>query len=179
MFRLLIAGLAGALSVVIGALLIAVAVAYTGTYNIAATEQHTSAVRWLFDTTFENSIKANASSIRSPSITPEMEAAGAAAYKAMCQHCHAAPGVEREKWASGMRPRPPHLTEAATHWQTREIFWLVKHGAKMTGMPAFGPTHDDQVLWNLASFVSRLPAMTPERYAELSGGQAHHGQTKQ
>lgn len=74
-----------------------------------------------------------------------------------------------------MRPRPPHLTEAAAHWEPKEIFWLVKHGAKMTGMPAFGPTHDDKTLWNVAAFVSQLPAMTPERYAELAGETASSG----
>lgn len=93
MFRLIAAGLVGALSAGLAAVLIAMAIAYTGTYNIAATEQRTSAVRWLFDTTFENSIKANAASIKAPSITPEMVAAGAETYKAMCQHCHAGPGV--------------------------------------------------------------------------------------
>ena len=49
-----------------------------------------------------------------------------------------------------------------------------KHGVKMTGMPAFGPTHDDKELWGIAAFVSQLPAMTPERYAEM-GGSAKDG----
>lgn len=94
-------------------------------------------------------------------------ATGAGAYKAMCQHCHAGPGVERSEWASGMRPRPPHLTEAAAEWELAEVFWLAKHGVKMSGMPAFGPTHDDTTLWSVAAFVKALPAMTPERYAAL------------
>ncbi len=179
MFRLLSAALVGAVTFLVGGILIAIAVAYTGAYNVAATEQHTSSVRWLFDTTFENSIKARAASIKAPSITPEMVSAGADAYKSMCQHCHAGPGTEPEKWALGMRPRPPHLTEAAKHWKPNEIFWLVKHGAKMTGMPAFGLTHDDRQIWNIASFVSRLPAMSPERYAQLGSDPPQSGQSKQ
>jgi mono/diheme cytochrome c family protein len=70
----------------------------------------------------------------------------------MCQHCHAGPGVERAEWANGMRPRPPRLAEAAV---------------KMSGMPAFGPTHDNGTLWSVTDFVQELPAMTPERYATL------------
>jgi mono/diheme cytochrome c family protein len=85
----------------------------------------------------------------------------------MCEHCHGGPGVERDEWASGMRPRPPHLTEEAGEWEPKEVFWLVKHGARMTGMPAFGPTHDDQTLWSIVALVKDLPAMTPERYASL------------
>jgi mono/diheme cytochrome c family protein len=131
------AGVVATLAVAAGTVL---AVAYSGGYNIAATEEHASFTRWAFE------------------------------YKEYCQHCHAGPGVERAEWAGGMRPRPPHLTEAAAHWELAEIFWLVKHGAKMTGMPAFGPGHDDATLWGIAAFVKRLPAMTPEQYAAAGGG---------
>jgi mono/diheme cytochrome c family protein len=99
-----------------------------------------------------------------------MLAAGATAYKSMCQQCHAGPGAERAEWAEGMRPRPPHLTEAAAEWALGEVFWLVRHGVRMSGMPAFGPTHGDEEIWGIAAFVKELPAMTPERYA--AAGQA-------
>ena len=175
-----------ALGVVVGAAAVllllglgGLTVVYSGAFNVAATEEHLSFTRWAFDTTFHNSVERRAAEIAAPeSLTPAMAEAGAGEYKSMCQHCHAGPGVERAEWASGMRPKPPHLTEAASHWKPEEVFWLVKHGAKMTGMPAFGPTHDDQTLWNIVAFVKELPAMTPERYAELGGehyGSSAHG----
>lgn len=171
---------AGALGLLVLLALAALFVVYTGVYNVAATEEHASLTRWAFDTTFHNSVDRRAEEIAAPeNLTPAMAAAGASAYKSMCQHCHAGPGVERASWASGMRPRPPHLTEAAAEWKPAEVFWIVKHGVKMTGMPAFGPTHDDQTLWNLVAFVKDLPAMTPERYGSLGdarqNGGAHHG----
>lgn len=151
---------------------------YSGAYNIAATEEHTSFVRWAFDTTFHNSIENHAADLVAPEVFPSaMVERGATLYKEMCQHCHAGPGVERAEWARGMRPRPPHLTEAAAKWEAAEIFWLVTHGAKMTGMPAFGPTHSDEEIWSIAAFVERLPAMTPEEYSTL-GGAGHHGGTQ-
>ena len=151
-------------------------VVYSGAYNVAATEEHASFTRWAFDTTFHNSVERRAGDLgATKDVTPAMIAAGAAGYKAMCQHCHAGPGIERADWASGMRPRPPHLTEAAADWQPGEVFWIVKHGVKMSGMPAFGPTHDDETLWNIAAFVKELPAMTPERYAFLGGADGHGG----
>lgn len=140
--------------------------AYSGTYNIAATEEHASFTRWLFDTTFHSSVEGHADAAAAPEdITEQMLAAGAREYKETCQHCHAGPGIERAEWAAGMRPQPPHLNEAAAEWEMAEVFWLAKHGAKMTGMPAFGPTHDDETLWNVAAFVKELPAMTAEEYA--------------
>jgi mono/diheme cytochrome c family protein len=166
------AGVIGILALVAG---IALFVVYTGAFNVAATEDHTSLTRWAFDTAFRNSVERRASGSTAPGdITPAMVEAGASAYKSMCQHCHAGPGVEREKWASGMRPRPPHLTEAAARWEIHQIFWIAKHGVKMTGMPAFGPSHEDQTLWGIAAFVSELPAMSPERYKQI-GGTPEHG----
>ena len=168
---------AGVLGTLVVLAVIGLIVVYSGTFNVAATEEHQSITRWAFDTTFQNSVERRAADIVAPDqITPQMVAAGASAYKSMCQHCHAGPGAEREDWAGGMRPRPPHLTEAAAKWELQQIYWIVKHGVKMTGMPAFGPSHEDQALWGIAAFVRELPAMTPERYAELGSAEEHaHG----
>lgn len=153
-----------------------VAYVYSGGYNIAATEEHSSFVRWAFGTTFRNSVQNGGETVTAPEeLTAAMAAAGAEPYKQMCQHCHAGPGADREAWAGGMRPIPPHLTEAAAEWQAEEVFWLVKHGAKMTGMPAFGPSHSDEDIWNIAAFVKQLPAMTPEDYAAAGEGQSSSG----
>lgn len=168
--------LAGVLGTLAVAGLIGLIVVYTGAYNVAATEEHASFTRWAFDTTFHNSVERRAEDIVVPeAVTPALLEVGASRYKATCQHCHGGPGVERAEWASGMRPRPPHLSEAAARWEPQEVFWLVKHGVKMSGMPAFGPTHDDETLWGITAFVKELPAMTAERYAALgqSQGEAH------
>lgn len=149
---------------------------YTGSYNVSATENHTAFGRWALDTTMHQSVERRAARITSPELTPAMLRAGAASYKTMCQHCHAGPGVSRATWAQGMLPRPPHLTEAATEWDANEIFWIVKNGVKMSGMPAFGESHDEPALWNIVAFVKALPAMPPEQYSAL-GQTGHHGST--
>lgn len=77
--------------------------------------------------------------------------------------------MDREKWADGMRPRPDGVGGAAAEWEPGEVYWIVKHGIKMTGMPAFGPSHDEETLRGIVAFVKELPAMTPERYAALGG----------
>jgi mono/diheme cytochrome c family protein len=151
-------------------------VVYSGSFNVAATEEHNSFVRWAFNTTFQNSVESRAADIPAPErLSPARVASGAVEYKAMCQHCHGGPGIESSDWANGMRPKPPALHEAAKHWEPREVFWLTKHGVKMSGMPAFGPTHDDRTLWSIAAFVNELPAMTPEKYKELTAAAGETG----
>ncbi len=159
--------------VAIGILITAIAVmsailiiVYTGSYNISAREDHSSFGRWALSTSMVASVQRRADQ-KPPEFTNSMIAAGAHEYQSMCEHCHGGPGIERAIWAEGMAPQPPHLTEAAAHWSPAEVFWLVSHGVKMSGMPAFGATHNEKTLWNITAFVKQLPAMTPAQYQEL------------
>lgn len=168
---------AGALALIAVAFAVGLLVAYGGLYNVAATEQHTAFGRWALDTTFHSSVRRQAASLEPPAeLTPAQIRAGASAYKSMCEHCHAGPGARRADWASGMRPRPPHLAEAAAEWELPEVFWIAKHGVRMTGMPAFGPTHTDAELWGVAGFVKSLPGMDAATYAASGSAHEHsHG----
>lgn len=167
--KFLIGGIAGFATALLALFLVGIAVAYSGSYDVAATSGHSAFGRWVLSTTMHNSVNSRAAGIETPRISESMVAKGAGEYNAMCEHCHAGPGVSRAEWAQGMVPKPPELAEAAAEWEREEIFWIVKHGIKMSAMPAFGPTHDEQTLWNLTAFVSRLPGMTPASYRELAG----------
>jgi hypothetical protein len=52
---------------------------------------------------------------------------------------------------------------------------MIKHGIRMTGMPAWGPTHSDAQLWDLVAFLARLPELTAEDYRRLAEGSADDG----
>lgn len=157
-------------------LLVVVWVAYSGTYNIAATQGHQPFVRWTLVTTMKNSVTDRAEAITTPSLSDERVAAGATGYKSMCQHCHGGPGVRQSEWARGMLPEPPHLPDAISEWEPSEVFWLAKHGIRMSGMPAFGPTHSDDEIWNITAFAMRLPGMTEDEYASFeTAGSTDHG----
>ncbi|MGJ3261883.1 MAG: c-type cytochrome [Salinarimonas sp.] len=111
--------LAGIVGLVVVAAIVGLATVYGGLYNVAATEEHTSFTRWTLDTTLRNSVETRAEELGLPEAIPAaLVARGAATYKASCQTCHGGPGVERAGWASGMRPRPPHLAEAAAAWRS-------------------------------------------------------------
>ncbi|WP_149193124.1 c-type cytochrome [Luteimonas suaedae] len=167
------AGVVGTLlALFLGALL----VAYTGAYNIAASTGHTAGMRWLLDHAMHASVRSRAPKDGVAARLGEADlAAGAGEYKAMCEHCHGGPDTEPAGWSRGMRPRAPHLTDAASQWEPAEVFWIVRHGIKYTGMPSFGESHDEATLWNIAAFVDRLPAMTPEQYRAYGDAHGHAG----
>ena len=158
----------GALALLLLGLLLALLVILTGAYNVAATERHTPIGGWAIDTTFVNSVQGRAEDIAAPDLTPAMVEAGAPPYKSMCAHCHGGVGEGRAEWSEGMRPKPPALARAADKWSAAEVYWLVEHGAKMTGMPAFGSTHNEETLWNITAFVKAMPKMGATQYASYS-----------
>lgn len=90
--------------------------------------------------------------------SPQRVQAGARAFATLgCANCHGAPGVKWQKFAEGMNPSPPDLKEAAADLKPAEVFWIAKHGIRMTGMPAFAGAASDDELWSVAAFVKKLP----------------------
>lgn len=141
---------------------------YTGSFNVAATAPHAAATRWLFNTTMEHSVARRARDVEAPPAALERdERAGFLAYREMCVGCHGAPGVERSAVGKGLLPKPPDLDEAADEWSSKELFWIIKNGIKMTGMPAWGTTHSDKELWQIVAFLKTLPLLSPRQYRTL------------
>ena len=143
---------------------------YSGLYDVAATQPHWDVTAWSFETLLHNSVEARAERITPPGDLADRSRieTGFAHYRETCELCHGGPGVETTEIALGMYPAPPKLVEEAGEESAEELFWITKHGIKMTGMPAFGPTHPDEDLWSIVAFVRTLPDLSPEEYARLA-----------
>ena len=167
---------AGALLVLIGAAAVGI---YSGLYNIAADVPHTQPLYWLLETIRERSVEARARDIIIPNDLkdPNRISRGAGQYADMCSGCHLAPGMKRTEISQGLYPRAPELRRTTT-LTPEEQFWVVKHGIKMTGMPA-GRTHDDDLLWDVVAFVRKLPELTPEQYETLVKNAPKHEELMQ
>lgn len=141
---------------------------YIGGYNVAADAPHTSPVRSLLDSVRDRSIAVRARAITPPAdlASSERVKAGAGLYAEMCASCHLGPGVERSELSQGLYPQAPELAKGST-LSPAEQFWIIKHGVKLTAMPAWGKTHSDPLIWNMVAFVRRLPGISAEEYRRL------------
>ena len=70
--------------------------------------------------------------------------------------------------AGALQPAPPDLTKTAATLDDAELYWIMKNGIKMTGMPAFGPTHNQEELWAMVAFTRRLPEMSQSEYKKIT-----------
>lgn len=156
---------AGALLVVVAAVSLTI---YAGIYNVAADIPHTGPVFWLMETVQERSVAVRAADVVVPRDLddPKRIASGAGQYAEMCSFCHLAPGMKRTEISRGLYPRAPELRRGSRSTPA-EDFWVVKHGIKMTGMPAWGVTHNDEILWDVVAFLRKLPELTHDQYQTL------------
>lgn len=152
---------------------------YLGIYNVSAIEPDARLIQWVMSTTMDNSVRRHAAGISVPPLTdPDMVRKGAGYYQTTCSICHGAPGVARAPLAKGLNPPAPSLGEAVSDWTPAELYWIVKHGIRMTGMPAFAPSYNEDQLWAVVAFLQRLPALSPTDYralVESVGIQPHSG----
>ena len=152
--------------------------AYSGLYDISASSPHSGVVNWLLSTTSHASIERYAKDVRVPDLdADDLARAGVNDFDAMCAGCHGAPGQAPAAMGQGLNPPAPDLAESAAHLSPAELFWVTKHGIKMTGMPAWGVTHDDDAIWPVVAFMTRLPNMDAEAYQAFRSsavGMGHH-----
>jgi mono/diheme cytochrome c family protein len=140
----------------------------SGVYYIGADDRHTKTILAMIDRLRDHSIDLRARRIDAQYETgPERMEDGAQHYAALCVGCHLAPGVTKSDLRKGLFPHPANLAQEGI-LDSRRAFWTIKHGIKMSAMPAWGCTLNDQAIWDIISLVRQMPAMSSETYQQLS-----------
>ncbi|WP_312572555.1 c-type cytochrome, partial [Stutzerimonas balearica] len=160
-------------------LLVVAGVVFSGLISVAADDPHTGVVHAFLETARNRSIEVRSEDIVVPSLDDEDQIrAGAGNYDSMCVGCHLAPGMAETELSNGLYPAPPSLAEAGLYGDPAKTFWVIKHGIKATGMPAWGKSMADPYIWGMVAFLQKLPELDEGAYRALvasSGGHQHGG----
>jgi mono/diheme cytochrome c family protein len=142
---------------------------YFGAFSVAADVPHSGLTSRALALVRDRSIAAGAADLTVPNLADrDLIALGAEHYSAMCTGCHLAPGIETSELRQGLYPAPPDFS-AGISLRPAEAFWVIKHGIKMSAMPAWGGTHDDRAIWAMVAFLRQLPTLDAKSYAALTG----------
>lgn len=167
-------------AVIVGLAVLAAAVGvfiWSGLYNIGADDPHFRATYAILETLRDRSIETRASKLEVPDLSdPARITQGAGNYNAMCIGCHLSPGMGDTELSKGLYPAPPNLARDAV--KPEHAFWVIKHGIKASGMPAWGKSMADDYIWNMAAFLQKLPTLDANQYKAMvahSGGHSHGG----
>jgi mono/diheme cytochrome c family protein len=149
---------------------------YAGVYNIGADAPHSRFVTMALDQLRERAIAHHSRNIAPPADLdrPKRIAAGAGLYGEMCTGCHLGPGTEKSETSQGLYPPAPELARRSDRSAAQQ-FWIIKHGVKLSAMPAWGKTHDDKLIWDMVAFVRALPKLSPQQFrAALANAPEDH-----
>ena len=181
--------LTGVIVAVLAATASAAAALYLGWIDVAADKPHSPAVHALIEFARERSIARQTRDLLPPGDIDGVERIrrGAGNYDAMCADCHRAPGVGESEIRRGLYPHPPDLTRAAAGLPPDRAaarrFWIIKHGIKASGMPAWSKGGmDDADIWDMTAFLGALPTLSAQQYrlqVAASGGHMHGGRPQQ
>jgi mono/diheme cytochrome c family protein len=149
---------------------------YAGIYNIGADAPHSTVVFRALQELREQAIASYSRHVTPPADLNDRTriAAGAGLYNEMCTGCHLGPGLERSELSQGLYPSAPELARGGD-LTPAEQFWVIKHGVKLTAMPAWGKTHDDELIWDMVAFIRHLPKLNAAQYqaAVASAPESH------
>ena len=141
---------------------------WSGLYDISATDQHLAPTYHLIKKTMERSVERRAADIRVPALgAPEQLSRGVALFREHCVQCHGGPGVAPEPFSLGLTPLATPLARSGKDRSPAYLYWVLKEGIKMTGMPAWKYRLDEEELWSVVAFLKVLPLLSPQAYGAM------------
>jgi thiosulfate dehydrogenase len=99
--------------------------------------------------------------------TDENLIVGGKIYRNECAGCHGTPG-KPDTSSDGLYPPIPQLPEAGTTYTEAQIFWIAKHGIRLSGMFANGKWDSDDKLWKAAGYIKRIKSLPPNVEQQLA-----------
>lgn len=143
----------------------------SGVIPLGATSGHWPVTLWMLQFTKRRTIAARALPLDAPPLDDRPAIArGAGHFESACRPCHGAPGTPVPVVLRNMLPRPPPLSERVPTWRAEELFWIVKNGIKLTGMPGWPTGQRDDEVWDMVAFLEVLPELDAGSYRLLAQG---------
>jgi cytochrome c553 len=148
-------------------------VAASGIIPIKASSGHWAITRWFLSFSMHRSVATHTIGMEVPPLdTPQLVLKGAGHYETGCRPCHGSPSLHSPRIPGEMTPEPPYLPPEIPKWEPEELFYIVKHGIKFTGMPAWPARHRDDEVWAVVAFLRALPDLEVQEYQRLAQGEA-------
>jgi cytochrome c553 len=145
--------------------------AASGIMPISASSGHWPITAWFLNFSMERSVSTHTIGMEAPPLDdPDLVLKGAGHYEIGCFPCHGSPVLQQPRIARAMTPHPPYLPPAIRQWEPEELFYIVKHGVKFTGMPAWPTQQRDDEVWAMVAFLQKLPELEPQEYRQLVSG---------
>jgi cytochrome c553 len=146
-------------------------VAAAGVVPITASSGHWAITRWFLEFSKRRSVATHTLGAPEPDLSADwLVLKGAGHYEGGCSPCHGSPLMRTPRIASAMTPTPPYLPPRVGSWEPEELVYIVEHGIKLTGMPAWPARGRRDEVDAVVAFLLALPDLDAEGYRRLVHG---------
>ncbi|HJL17613.1 MAG TPA: c-type cytochrome [Sandaracinaceae bacterium LLY-WYZ-13_1] len=153
----------------LGLAALAFGVSASGLVPIGASSEHWPATRWFLGFSMHRSVATHSLGIDPPPLDdPAQLRLGAGHYETGCRMCHGAPGTVMPPVPRAMTPHPPRLPSRTSSMDDAGLYYVVRHGVKFTGMPAWPAVPREDEPWAVVAFLREMERMEPARYRALT-----------
>ncbi len=87
---------------------------------------------------------------------------GAHEYEDHCAFCHGGAQALVSPMSSKFNPPVPQIINRPPHDPDANLFWITKHGIRLTGMPSWSGILTDDEIWKIVAFVKRSKSLPPD-----------------
>ena len=98
-------------------------------------------------------------------LTAENLTEGAKEYEEHCAFCHGGAKAKISPMQNKFNPPAPQLINRVPHDPDNWLFWVTKHGVRMTGMPSWDGIMSDDEMWKVIAFIKHSDKLPPETQA--------------
>jgi mono/diheme cytochrome c family protein len=143
-------------------LLSALAIAELGLLPVNADGTHSRLEARIMPSVLHASVSRHASREANPlSVNEDNLKAGVATYKAVCARCHSTPGGNPSSYGQAFYPPAPQFSDRLPAYSDSELFWIIKHGIRNTGMPAWSGLLADEEIWQIVGLLRNSRDLPP------------------
>lgn len=137
-------------------------IAKRGYIDFAADNPPSSIERHFAQAAVDASTDRHAPELKNP-ITPTEEnlAAGAQLYLNHCAGCHGIPSNADTQFGRSFNPPVPPFFKDSPDMPENQNFYVIQHGTRWTGMPAWNKTLTEAQIWQIVTFLSHIEKLPP------------------
>lgn len=144
-------------------------VAWSGLISVKASTGHWRITDLVLHWVMRSSVRTAAIGTKVPAFTEGMLPMAAGHFEVGCAVCHGSPAMPRPESVARMLPPPPDLKDKIATWSDAELFQIVQHGIRYTGMPAWPVAGREDEAWAMVAFLRRYPELDGDQYRALTG----------
>jgi mono/diheme cytochrome c family protein len=109
-------------------------------------------------------------------LTDDNLLAGMKIYQSACAGCHGDISHPHSSFGDSFYPRVPQFVEDPADMPENQNFFIIEHGVRLSGMPAWKTSLKESEIWQVTTFLNHMDKLPPQVSAAWKAAAAEPGE---